>query len=187
MGGVVSITWRRGKDSGTHAGPLPGRAPAIVLCNPKYPHNVGQIVRLAACYGIKQVWITGDRVQITDTVERLPREERMRDYESVTLRHTDYPLNHFAADTQFVACEFAENSENLVNFVHDSNMVYVFGPEDGHVPKGVRVKCWRFIKIPTLHCLNLATAVATVLYDRHASGGMVHGGTELPSIADAGR
>jgi tRNA(Leu) C34 or U34 (ribose-2'-O)-methylase TrmL len=28
--------------------------------------------------------------------------------------------------------------------------------------------CHRFVKIPTKHCLNLANAVATVLYDRHA-------------------
>jgi tRNA(Leu) C34 or U34 (ribose-2'-O)-methylase TrmL len=27
--------------------------------------------------------------------------------------------------------------------------------------------CHRFVRIPTRHCLNLATAVSTVLYDRH--------------------
>lgn len=167
----MTVQWRCGKDTGVYSGPLHtlGQGPAIVLCDPKYPHNVGQVVRLAACYGIRQVWITGDRVQIMDTVERLPREERMRDYNSVTLYKSDRPIHHFPANKQeFVACEFTDNSENLCIYEHTRPSVYLFGPEDGHVPKALRVLCWRFVKIPTLHCLNLATAVATVLYDRHA-------------------
>ena len=41
-----------------------GRAPAIVLTRPKYPHNVGAAVRAASCFGIEQVWFTGDRVSL---------------------------------------------------------------------------------------------------------------------------
>jgi tRNA(Leu) C34 or U34 (ribose-2'-O)-methylase TrmL len=44
----------------------------------------------------------------------------------------------------------------------------VFGPEDGHVPKGVRGACHRFVTIPSDGCLNLAAAVNVVLYDRMA-------------------
>src|SRR5262249_35205478 len=55
-----------------------GRPPAVVLINPKYPHNVGAAVRAASCYGIEQVWFTGDRVQLVGERRfRLPREERM--------------------------------------------------------------------------------------------------------------
>lgn len=52
--------WRSGQRSGTEL-PKPV-APAIILINPKYPHNVGQVVRLASCYGIQQVWYSGSRV-----------------------------------------------------------------------------------------------------------------------------
>ena len=41
-----------------------GRAPAVVLVDPKFPHNVGAAVRAASCYDVGQVWFTGDRVQL---------------------------------------------------------------------------------------------------------------------------
>jgi len=49
---------------------------------------------------------------------------------------------------------------------HPENAVYVFGPEDGSIPKTYLQHCHRFLVIPTRHCLNLATAVATILHDR---------------------
>ncbi len=64
--------WRSGQRVGT--GTIEPVAPAIVLCDPKYPHNVGQIVRLASCYGIPQVWYSGNRVKLKDSTERkLPK------------------------------------------------------------------------------------------------------------------
>ena len=39
-----------------------GRPPAIVLIDPKYARNVGMVVRLASCYGLSQVWFTGETV-----------------------------------------------------------------------------------------------------------------------------
>src|ERR1044072_4372247 len=79
--------WRSGQQSGV--GNIKPKAPAIVLHYPKYPHNVGQIVRLASVYGIEQVWYSGHRVKLNGD-ERLPREERMRGYENVTLiNHQD--------------------------------------------------------------------------------------------------
>jgi tRNA(Leu) C34 or U34 (ribose-2'-O)-methylase TrmL len=166
----MDIPYRRGQASGTLDGDgvLHGVGPAIVLCDPKYPHNVGQVVRLASCYGIRQVWSSGARVPITahDKHYRLPREERMRGYANVMLANCDRPLEQFQSGTAFVAVEFVDNAESLPDFVHPERAVYVFGPEDGSLPVQVRKLCWRFVTIPTQHCLNLATAVASVLYDR---------------------
>jgi tRNA(Leu) C34 or U34 (ribose-2'-O)-methylase TrmL len=64
-------------------------------------------------------------------------------------------------------------SEGLIEFIHPPHAVYVFGPEDGSIPVQARRHCWRFVRIPTYHCLNLATAVGTVLYDRMAKFGCV--------------
>ena len=59
-----------------------GVAPAVALVDPKFPHNVGAAVRAASCYGVRQVWFTGDRVRLDgDKRHRLPREERMRGYQ----------------------------------------------------------------------------------------------------------
>ncbi len=65
-----------------------------------------------------------------------------------------------------VCVEVREHAEPLPDFEHPEDAVYVFGPEDGHVPKAVRHLCHRFVVVPVAHCLNLAAAVNVVLYDR---------------------
>lgn len=166
--------WRSGQRTG--AGGITPMAPAVVLHDPKYPHNVGQIVRLASAYGIAQVWYSGERIRRA-LGDRLPREERMRRYEDVLLINHGDPLARLC-DAVPAACpvavELRPNAEKLVDFVHpdaDSGRpppIYVFGPEDGSLPGGIVKRCHRFVVIPSFECLNLATAVATVLYDRMA-------------------
>lgn len=143
-----------------------GCAPAIVLVDPKYAHNVGMVVRLASCYGLRQVWFTGERVSLDISFrKRLPREERMKGYADVEIINYDYPFEQFK-DAVPVAIEVRKGSEPLHAFEHPENAVYVFGPEDGSVSKPHISHCHRFVVIPTRHALNLATAVATVLWDR---------------------
>jgi tRNA(Leu) C34 or U34 (ribose-2'-O)-methylase TrmL len=157
---VEPATW--GKNA-----PTRGIAPAIALVNPKYPNNVGMVVRLASCYGLRQVWFTGGRVSLNPVSgERLPREERMKGYKEVQMIHYEYFFDQFPAETVPVAVEVRANSEPLHSFEHPDNALYVFGPEDGSIPKVLLSHCHRFLVIPTRHCLNLATAVATVLWDR---------------------
>ena len=147
-----------------------GLPPSIILIDPKYPHNVGMTVRLASCYGFKQVWYTGDRVQLElEAKKRLPREERMKGYKDVEILNYDRPFEQFYGLSHVgtpVAVEVRDNSERLDDFEHPPNGVYVFGPEDGSISQSILAQCHRFLIIPTRHCLNLATAVATVLYDR---------------------
>lgn len=145
-----------------------GRPPAILLIDPKFPHNVGA-VRATSCYGLGQVWFTGDRVQLVGERRfRLPREERMRGYQEVELRHSEVPFDAFDGQAVPVAVELRRNAECLIDFVHPEHAVYVFGPEDGSLDRAVLGLCHRFVVIPTRHCANLAAAVYTVLYDRHA-------------------
>lgn len=147
-------------------GAVKGEAPSIVLVSPKYAHNVGMVVRLASCYGFKQVWFTGERVSLDISFRRrLPREERMKGYADVEIINYDYPFEQFK-DVVPVAVEVRKGSESLHAFEHPQNAVYVFGPEDGSVSKPHISHCHRFVVIPTRHALNLATAVATVLWDR---------------------
>lgn len=167
--------WRSGQRTGT-GGIIPA-APAIVLHDPKYPHNVGQVVRLASAYGIAQVWYSGERIRQA-LGDRIPREERMRRYEDVFLVNHPDPLARLCAAVPGacpVAVELRPNAENLVDFIHPASggpgggaPIYVFGPEDGSLPGGLVKRCHRFVVIPSFECLNLATAVATILYDRMA-------------------
>jgi tRNA(Leu) C34 or U34 (ribose-2'-O)-methylase TrmL len=147
--------------------PAHGETPAIALIDPKYPANVGMVVRLASCYGLRQVWFTGDRVTLDPLKgERLPREERMKGYRDVQMIHHEHVFDQFPAGTVPVAVEVRANSEPLHAFEHPDEALYVFGPEDGSIPKVLLGHCHRFVVIPTRHCLNLATSVATVLWDR---------------------
>ncbi len=142
-----------------------GVPPAIGLINPKYSANVAKIIRLASCYGFTQVWQAGNRVQIAPG-ERLLREERMKGYQDVDWIQHDYFFDQFERGVTPVAIELVESAEPLTYFEHPENALYVFGPEDGSIPQTTRRHCHRFVFIPTKHCLNLATAVATVLWDR---------------------
>jgi len=145
--------------------PIIGEVPAIILTNPKYPRNLGSAIRAASCFGVNQIWYTGNRIQL-DSKERLPREERMKGYKHVQLINFDYPFDQFPSDTPFVAMEFRDNSESLFTFNHPKNAVYVFGPEDGSISQVFMRHCHRFVIIPTNYCTNLAAAVYITLYDR---------------------
>lgn len=151
---------------------------AIALHNPKFARNVAAVQRAASCYNVPRVLWSGRRVndELTD-LGRLPREERMKGYASVSMETTDRLFDATAGLTP-VAVELVPGSESLVDFVHPENVVYVFGPEDGSLGRAQLGQCHAFVTIPTLHCLNLAVAVSTVLYARHAQRVML--GLEQP-------
>lgn len=163
--------------------PLIGSNRAIILANPKYARNVSSVVRLASGYGFEQVWYTGDRVSLTDPSKnldakcgkngkkglnkaRLPREERMKGYQKVQIIQNDKPFDLFPKGVVPVAIELTKGAQMLHQFEHPENVVYVFGPEDGSVPPQYMAHCHHRVFIPVQHCLNLATACASVLWDR---------------------
>lgn len=160
---------------------------AVALWDPKYAFNVAQAIRIASCYGVPQVWFNGNRVPLEGDKEkkvRLPREERMKGYRDVDICHAEYFFDAFPSDVVPVAVELTPSSENLVHFEHPEKALYVFGPEDGSLPKVARMHSHRVVQIPTRHCLNLSMAVGTVLYDRHYK--RVLAGLEDPhDVADA--
>ena len=145
--------------------------PSIILHNPKYPHNVGATVRACSNFGGKAVLFTGDRVSLEpDNTNgyRLPREERMKDYQDIIMLNDQYPFNRFDENVTPVAVELRPNAEQLPYFEHPENALYVFGPEDGSIPQIMLSHCHRFLVIPSKHCVNLAAAIYLVLYDRKA-------------------
>jgi len=150
-----------------------GTTPAIVLTNPKFGRNLSATLRACSCFGVKQMWWTGDRVQFDETKkgQRLPREERMKGYSNVELCHGEYFFDAFT-DAVPVAVEFRPNSELLPEFEHPENAVYIFGPEDGTIGRKTLQHCHRFLTIPSHHCLNLAAAVYVTLYDRVSKLGL---------------
>lgn len=154
---------------------------AVVLVNPKTPYNVGSVIRACSIFGVPMLRWTGTRIDAANArrkagssahKDRLPREERMKDYYGVDWREggdrviTELCRKHALTP---VAVEVMASAEPLDVFEHPERPLYVFGPEDGSIPPGVLSVCHRFITIPTLTTspLNLAAAVNIVLYDRY--------------------
>lgn len=149
--------------------------PAVALYNPKYPHNVGQSVRALSCFGGKTLIFSGSRVPIEADGKkiRLPREERMKGYFDINILNDDYFFNRFSKEITPVAVEVRDNAEPLTTFEHPEYPLYVFGPEDGSLPRVVLQHCYQFVVIPSKHCLNLASAVNVLLWDRIQKMGIV--------------
>lgn len=146
----------------------------IALVNPKFPGNVGNVLRACSNFGASGLVWTPERVPAPDEWpegSRLPREERMKLYRDVQIAN---PPRNKLIDASLrdgftpVAIEVSDNAERLPEFVHPDKAIYVFGPEDGGLDRGILTACHRFVVIPTTSCLNLAAAVNIVLYDRLA-------------------
>jgi tRNA(Leu) C34 or U34 (ribose-2'-O)-methylase TrmL len=144
---------------------LHGVPPAIALINTKHARNIGAALRACSCFGIGQLWYSGNRVSMNGK-HRLPREERMKGYSDVELIQYDYVFDQFAPGITPVAIELRPGSESLADFEHPQDALYVFGPEDGSLERVTTQHCHKFVTIPTRHCTNLAAAVYIVLYDR---------------------
>jgi len=139
------------------------KAPAVVLIDPKYPHNVAAAIRPCSCFGVEQPLWTGHRVRLA-LFTRLPREERMKGYNEVSWRNEQRPLDVLQGTP--VCVEIGRGSTPLPSFVHPQDAIYVFGPEDGGVPGQIRRHGHNFTYISARHCLNLAAALNVILYDR---------------------
>lgn len=145
----------------------------IALTNPKYPHNVGAAIRACSCWDIETLVWSGKRVPHPDEWWeselkdfRIPREERMKGYKDVELIKTDRFKDIIAKGYTPVAIEVMENAENLFDFIHPENPMYIFGPEDGGLDRNILQHCHSFVRIPTQHCLNLGCAINVVLAHR---------------------
>lgn len=152
-----------------------GATAGVLLINPKFPHNVGAAIRAASIFGAEMLRWVGSRVEdpTSEVGGRIPREERMREYASVDWAWyagmgtcVDVFSDAMGGVVTPVCVELDPCSEALPDFIHPERAIYVFGPEDGGVPKGIRNACHRFVSIPSKSCLNLGAAVNVVLYDR---------------------
>lgn len=159
-----------------------------MLIDAKFAHNVGTALRSCALLGVGHLFWTGQRVPSIDSWpdgSRIPREERMRCYQRTRMQHIDgyrpvstacQGLMDSGVPSLIPVCvEISDSAEDLRDFAHPENALYVFGPEDGGVPQSIRRACHRFVRIPNAipgddidsrTPYNLSAAVNILLYDR---------------------
>ena len=131
---------------------------AIGLVGPKIEANVGGALRAAACYGASMIVLEAPRFEHRST--------------NVTQAQHHIPLivgkitEHRPYDCPLVAIEIVDGARSLTTFCHPERALYVFGPEDGSVPRRILDRAQHVISIPSRYCMNLAATVNVVLYDR---------------------
>jgi tRNA(Leu) C34 or U34 (ribose-2'-O)-methylase TrmL len=145
----------------------------VVLDHPKYEVNVGSAMRSAVAFGADAVILVGRRY------EREPGDvfhaQKHLDVLPVPTWERAFEL---LVEIPIVVVEKIDGATPLNMLEHPARAAYVFGPEDGSVHADV-VACSRHqVRIPHARpdnshwgCLNLATSVAIVLYDRLCRGG----------------
>ncbi len=133
---------------------------AIGLYMPKTEMNVGGAMRAAYCYGAALIAVQGQRYRklVTDP---------QKSWRHIPVLQVPDLRAAIPFDCQPICVELTDEAESLVTFKHPERAFYIFGPEDGSVPKELTSR-YRTVKAPTAHCMNLAATVNVVLYDRLA-------------------
>jgi tRNA(Leu) C34 or U34 (ribose-2'-O)-methylase TrmL len=127
--------------------------------------NYGGVMRSAYNFGASFVFTVGRRYRRTkadtpDTGKHIPifHYNTWEEY----WEHNP-PWQHYAI-------EIKQGSYDICKFNHPKSAVYIFGPEDGSVCNAALKNCVATLSIPTNQCLNLATCVGIICYDRKLKG-----------------
>lgn len=134
----------------------------IACYAPKNRINIGGIWRSAHVFGASWIATIGARYrrQAADTTKAW---KHVPLWEFLTVEEF---WEKIPRECRLVVVERREKSVPLTSFVHPERAVYVFGPEEGSVPRQLCEKALAVVEIPTAHCLNLATTAGIVMYDR---------------------
>lgn len=139
----------------------------VALVNPKCIANMGGAMRAAGCYSASLVVIGGARPQrlgrlVTDT---------MRTYRHTPVQLIDDVFDAVPYDCVPVAVDLLDGARELPAYTHPERAFYIFGAEDQTLGKKIVERCRDKIVVPTRSCMNLASCVNVVLYDRMVKRG----------------
>ncbi|ADZ68614.1 RNA methyltransferase [Polymorphum gilvum] len=130
--------------------------------------NLGNLMRSAHAFGAS-FFFTVDAAQ---SLRKAPPSDTSKSPEHLPLFSWDsvetMDLPH---GCQLVGVELTEDAVDLPSFMHPLRAAYVLGPERGSLSPAMLARCDHVVKIPTRFCINVATAGAIVLYDRHRALG----------------
>lgn len=138
----------------------------VGLVNPKSPENVGSVMRAAGCYGVDEVYYTGNRFELarrfaTDTKQMV---------EKIPLLGVDDLMAFIPQGCVPVVVDLIDGATPLPDYVHPERAFYIFGPEDGTLDLALYGTVKDVVYVPTQGCMNLAASVNVILYDRLAKG-----------------
>lgn len=126
------------------------------------PMNFGNLARTAYGFGAAFVF----------TVAPTPRLDAPPSDTAGSANHLPwYSYESVAAmrlpdNCTLVGVELTDEAVELPSFRHPAGAAYLLGPEGGSLSPAALDACAHVVRIPTLFCLNVATAGAIVMYDR---------------------
>lgn len=130
--------------------------------------NLGNLMRSAHAFGASFFFT----VDASDAIRKAPPSDT-----SKSPGHLPY-FSWPSVDTmdlpkgcQLVGVELTDDAIDLPSFGHPLQAAYILGPERGSLSPEMLARCDHVIKIPTKFCINVATAGAIILYDRHRAMG----------------
>ena len=130
------------------------------------PRNLGNLIRSAHAFGASSVF--------TVNAEFDRRAVRNSDTSAAGLHVPFYQYNTLASfqlpsGCHLVGVELTDDAIDLPSFRHPERAAYIMGPEKGSLSPAMLKRCEFVVKIPTKFCINVATAGAVLMYDRHMS------------------
>lgn len=133
----------------------------IGLYQARWDTNIGTAFRSALCFGANFLYTIGHKYkkQASDTCDST-RHLPYLHYEN----YDDF-IQRKPKDANIVCVEITDNARDLTKFYHPKQALYLFGNET----YGIHEKYLQnhlVVKIPTKLCLNVASSVGIVLYDR---------------------
>jgi len=142
---------------------------AIGIDNASKKGNMGNLIRTAHAFGAAYAFAVNPKVEYHSG------ETVTRDFTDTSKSHQAIPFFNYASASEIevpqgckiIGIEITDESIDLPSFKHPLQAIYVLGGERSSLSEGMRARCDQFIKIPTKFCLNVATAGAIVMYDRH--------------------
>lgn len=131
--------------------------------------NVGNLIRTAHAFGASFVFAVNPKVMAHSG------ELVTKDFTDTSKSHQQIPFFNYdtAADVEvpqgcrLVGVEITEDAVDLPSFKHPAQAIYVLGGERSSLSADMLARCDQTIKIPSKFSLNVATAGAIVMYDRH--------------------
>jgi len=154
----------------------------IGIDNASKKGNMGNLVRTAHAFGASFAFAVKPKIMAHNG------EMVTQDFTDTSKSHLNIPFfNYMTVDEveipqgcKLIGIEITEDSIDLPSFKHPLQAVYVLGGERSSLSPEMLARCDQVIKIPTKFCLNVATAGAIVMYDRHR---VLGGYPERPVVA----
>jgi tRNA(Leu) C34 or U34 (ribose-2'-O)-methylase TrmL len=133
---------------------------SIAIDGPKYTSNFAGVLRSAGNYNTNLVVLGKDRIPVKD------RTDTMKAYRTIPVLRVEDVMIALPFDCIPIAVDLLDDATPLPDFKHPERAFYIFGAEDRTLGRRITDRCKHKVFVPTNRCMNLASTVSVILYDR---------------------